>query len=64
MVSSGAYTPYTSIKVAPSLTIPGSVVSEDSIVNFKITRVAPSSSAYTGDIGVLATYWNIPSAST
>jgi hypothetical protein len=64
MVSSGAYTPYTSIKVAPSLTIPGSVVSEDSIVNFKITRVAPSSSAYAGDIGVLATYWNIPSAST
>jgi hypothetical protein len=64
MVSSGAYTAYTSIKVAPSLTIPGSVVSEDSIVNFKITRVAPSSSAYTGDIGVLATYWNIPSAST
>jgi hypothetical protein len=64
MVSSGAYTPYTSIKVAPSLTIPGSVVSEDSIVNFKITRVAPSSSPYAGDIGVLATYWNIPSAST
>ena len=64
MVSSGAYTPYTSIKVAPSLTIPGSVVSEDSIVNFKITRILPSSSAYIGDIGVLATYWNIPSAST
>ena len=64
MTALGAYTAYTAIKVAPSLTIPGNVVSEDSIVNFKITRINPSSSAYTGDIGVLATYWNIPSAST
>lgn len=73
----GDYTEYTAIKVTPtslvgigtlstagSLTIPGNVVSEDSIVNFKITRVAQATSPYLGNIGILATYWTIPSAST
>jgi len=63
--SMGTYNAYTSTKVSPSLlVIPGAAVSEDSIVNFKITRVAPIASAYTGNIGILATYWSIPSAAT
>lgn len=57
--SMGAYTAYTSTKVTPSLVIPGAVVCEDSIVNFQIKRVAPASLAYTGNIGILATYWMI-----
>ena len=55
-----SYTAYTSLKVSPSLTIPGTAISEDSIINFQITRAAPSASAYAGNIGVLATYWTIP----
>ena len=65
IAANGDYTAYSSIKVSPvELTIPGAFISEDSIVSFKITRVAPAASAYTGSIGILATYWNIPTAAT
>lgn len=66
IADNGDYVAYSSVKVAhASLVIPGTFVSEDSIINFQITRSNPGvATAYTGNIGVLATYWNIPTAST
>jgi len=66
IAANGDYVAYSSVKVAhASLVIPGTFVSEDSIINFQITRSNPGvATAYTGNIGVLATYWNIPTAST
>ena len=54
---------YTALKVTPvEISIPAASIKEDTIVNFRITRVAPAASPYSGNIGVLATYWFLPTA--
>jgi hypothetical protein len=44
-----------------SFTVPAVNICEDSIVNFKISRIAPSAPAtdYAGNVGILAAYWEI-----
>jgi hypothetical protein len=42
-----------------SLAIPAANIGEDSIVNFLLTRDFSGSNLYSGDIGVLATYWSL-----
>jgi hypothetical protein len=55
-----AYTAYTSRKIlATGFTVPGSFITSDAVVSFKILRQTTSDS-YTGNIGLLATYWEIP----
>jgi hypothetical protein len=67
------YPAYTSTKVGysvlagvdvPLFSILGDLVHEDTIVNFKILRVATgiSSTSYQGNVGVLGVYWEIPNA--
>lgn len=54
------YTQYEAFKLDNStLSVPASRIAEDSIVNFKITRVTTASS-YIGNIGILGIYWEIP----
>lgn len=59
---SEAYTAYTSFKIThPDLVVPAAFIAEDTIVNFKILRTATgaTNSSYTGNIGLIATYWEI-----
>jgi hypothetical protein len=60
------YTAFTSVKttvtnvVVGSFTIPAANISEDSIVNFKISRILPATAPendYAGNVGILAAYW-------
>lgn len=71
--TSAAYTANTSVKTGytlvadtqvPLFNIPGGFIHEDTVVNFKIMRVATSSPAYSypGNIGMLGLYWEIPNA--
>ena len=61
MPSGVAYTQFMAVKIAnANFSIPGSFISEDTIVNFKISRVLPAANSYLGNIGLLATYWEIP----
>jgi hypothetical protein len=62
ILPTGGYTAYTSRRVTHvDFTIPAAFVSEDSIVNFKILRVATGSTnnSYLGNVGIIATYWEI-----
>lgn len=57
------YTSYTAQKVtAVAFTIPGSFIKEDSAINFRLIRALPQigvSQSYTGNIGLIGTYWEI-----
>lgn len=56
-----AYIAYSSQRITHTdLVIPAQYIREESIVNFKILRVAPIANSYPGNIGLLATYWEIP----
>jgi len=59
LVAAGtAYTLNQSVKVFSSdIVIPANHVREDSVISFKITRVAPVALGYVGNIGLLSTYW-------
>jgi hypothetical protein len=68
-----AYAANTSVKVGytelagsqvPLFSIPGEFIHEDTVVNFKIMRVATTFPAYSyvGNIGILGVYWEIPNA--
>ena len=57
------YDAFTAYKYTSSnLVIPSALIREDSIVNFKLMRVTPSDAgvSYTGNIGLLGVYWEIP----
>lgn len=59
---STAYSQYDAVKIVHAdLAIPASYIREDSVVNFKIMRVATASStdSYLGNVGLLGTYWSI-----
>lgn len=62
LVDAGAaYTAYSSRRITHTdLVIPAQYIKEESIVNFKILRTVPVSNSYLGNIGLLATYWEIP----
>jgi hypothetical protein len=63
LTNANTYTAYTSLKITHAdLSIPASFISADSVINFKILRVSPDNASYTGNIGLLATYWEIPTA--
>lgn len=54
------YTAYTTFLVADAnLTIPATAIQSDAIVNFRITRVIPSSNPYNYNVGLLGIYWEI-----
>ena len=54
------YAGYTTFLVTdPNLTIPATAIQSDSIVNFRITRVIPSSNPYNYNVGLLGIYWEI-----
>lgn len=56
-----SYTQFSMVKVANvNFSIPASFISEDTVINFKISRVAPAANSYGGNIGLVATYWEIP----
>jgi len=60
--SGSAYSAYTSVRISNTyLSVPADFISQDTVVNFKILRVATanSSDSYTGNIGLVATYWEI-----
>ena len=64
--SPSAYVAFTSVKVThPALVIPAAFIREDTVVNFKIMRVAVDAAADNygnvtgGNIGLLAVYWEI-----
>ena len=59
--SVSAYTAYTPVNLTGNFIIPASYVSEDTVINFKITRSVGATSNYTGDIGILGIYWNVTS---
>jgi hypothetical protein len=61
----GVYSKDTSVKVVHTdISIPAQYVREDAVINFKILRVATGliNESYPGNIGVLATYWEIPNS--
>lgn len=56
-----AYNPFTSRRISHTdLVVPAQYIKEESVVNFKILRTSPLANSYTGNIGLLATYWEIP----
>ena len=58
------YVAYTALKISEAVfTIPAELIKEETVVNFRIYRVTPSlagGSSYTGNIGIIGTYWEIP----
>jgi len=62
LTSETTYTAYTSVKIVDTrLSIPSEFIREDTIVNFKILRTSPAANSYNGNIGLLATYWELVS---
>ena len=62
LTSETSYTAYTSVKISDvALSIPTAFIREDTVVNFKILRVAPAANAYTGNVGLITTYWELTS---
>lgn len=60
LTSEASYTAYTAVKISDiALSIPAALIREDTVVNFKILRVAPAANSYTGNIGLIATYWEL-----
>jgi hypothetical protein len=60
LTSEASYTAYTAVKISDvALSIPTAFIREDTVVNFKILRVAPAANSYTGNIGLIATYWEL-----
>lgn len=58
------YIAYTSQKIASAgFSIPGEFIQEDSAINFRLIRALPATPAqsYAGNIGLIGTYWEIPS---
>lgn len=63
LIDSGAYAANTAIKlVHADISVPAQFVREDSVINFKIMRVSvgTANQSYPGNVGLLATYWEIP----
>jgi hypothetical protein len=62
LVQGNAYSAYSSLRITHAdLTIPAGFVGEDSVINFKILRTATgtTNTSYLGNIGLIATYWEI-----
>lgn len=61
LTEGAAYTAKTALKITNArLSIPADFVREDAIINFKILRVPTTAQSYTGNIGLLGVYWEIP----
>jgi hypothetical protein len=61
---SGNYAANTALKISEGFTIPAEFIAEDSVINYKLVRVAtsdPTANSYVGNIGLLSTYWEISS---